>query len=178
MEIKTDLSILEKRFYENKHRHPKLSWETAVSYFHCNEAALRLLKEMEESGGEPDIVELNGRYYLADCSKESPIGRRSSCYDEEARMTRKKAPPLFSATGEAERIGARLMTEEEYRMLQSLEAFDLKTSSWLKTPEEIRTLGGAIFGDRRYGRTFVYHNGAESYFSARGFRLITSLPLK
>src|SRR6185369_5735503 len=131
-------------------------------------AKLRSLAEMERTGGEPDVV--GRRYTFVDCSPESPSGRRSLCYDREALDSRREAKPANSAIDMASAMGIELLTEDQYRELQSLGEFDLKTSSWLATPADVRKLGGAIFGDRRYGRVFIYHNGAQSYYAARGFR--------
>ncbi|ELY3877586.1 DUF4256 domain-containing protein, partial [Acinetobacter baumannii] len=131
------------------------------------------LQEMENTGGEPDVVAYNKQkdeYLFVDCSAETPQGRRSLCYDREALESRKDHPPKNSAIDLVQEIGAELLTEEQYHQLQQLGEFDLKTSSWLATPEEIRKLGGALFADRRYGRVFIYHNGAQSYYAARGFR--------
>lgn len=161
--------VLEKRFNEHPHRHPTISFKQYIDYLASDGEAQKVIFQMEESGGEPDLFELDGVFYVIDASKESPP-RRQCCYDQEARLKRKKAAPLTSAEEEAEKIGSTLLDEELYRALQRVEAFDLKTSSWLKTPEEVRGLGGAIFGDRRYDRVFIYHNGADSYYSSRGFR--------
>ncbi|MDO4807805.1 MAG: DUF4256 domain-containing protein [Coriobacteriales bacterium] len=130
---------------------------------------------MEQSGGEPDVIVCDGRLLVCDCSKESPLPRRSLCYDEEARLSRKKNPPESNAVEEAAGMGLRLMTETEYRHLQTLGEFDLKTSSWVLTPEGIRALGGAIFCERRYGAVFTFHNGADSYYRVRGFRCTLEL---
>ncbi len=138
-----------------------------------NPTKLAILIRMEESGGEPAVVCIDpqtGEFLIFDCSPESPKGRRSLCYDHKARVERKDAPPVSSAEEMAAEIGIELLTEEQYAYLQTLGDFDLKTSSWLKSPDEIREKGGAIFGDKRYGRTFIYHNGAQSYYAARGFR--------
>ena len=168
------LETLEKRFEENTHRHEGLKWEKVRSRLESEPAALRSLAAMEETGGEPDVVasEKSGGIVFYDCSAESPAGRRSLCYDPAALKSRKEHKPKDSAVGMAAAMGAELLTEEEYRELQALGPVDTKTSSWLKTPEDIRKLGGAIFGDHRYGTVFVYHNGAESYYAARGFRCV------
>lgn len=136
-------------------------------------AALKVLAEMEASGGEPDVIgqdTATGQFIFCDCSPESPAGRRSLCFDDEALNARKENKPRGSAAGLAEAMGVELLSEEQYRALQQLGEFDTKTSSWVATPEDIRSLGGALFCDRRYGKVFVYHNGAQSYYAARGFR--------
>ncbi len=159
-------------------RHRSLKWEKALARLQANPEKLRALYEMEKSGGEPDAVgcdEKTGEYIFMDCSAESPAGRRSLCYDGEARAARKEAKPKSSAVEMAAAMGIDLLDEAQYRALQQLGNFDLKTSSWLKTPPEVRKLGGAIFGDRRYNRVFVYHNGAESYYAARGFRGVVKI---
>ncbi|WP_324721637.1 DUF4256 domain-containing protein [Salinimicrobium sp. HB62] len=167
------LTTLKSRFDENKSRHEGLEWDKVEHKLKSNPAKMLSLHEMERTGGEPDIVgmeEKSGAYIFYDCSAESPKGRRSVCYDPEALASRKKFPPKNSAVELAAKMGIELLSEEQYRELQQLGTFDTKTSSWLKTPEEIRKLGGAIFGDFRFGRVFIYHNGAESYYAARGFR--------
>lgn len=162
---------LKNRFTANMQRHSTLSWEvvqTAISKHH-----LSILWMMEETGGEPDVVTLQSNPSIItfiDCSKETPAARRSCCYDDEALEKRKEHKPKFSAMGLAEKIGIELLDFEEYQQLQAAVPVDLKTSSWVQTPAEIRTLGGALFGDRRYNTVFCYHNGAESYYAARGFR--------
>jgi hypothetical protein len=168
------LDALEERFRKNMHRHEGLRWETVRSRLESDPAALRSLAAMEETGGEPDVVgqEKSGEIVFCDCSAESPKGRRSVCYDPEALKSRKEHKPKDSAVGMANAMDAELLTEEEDRRLQALGPVDQKTSSWLKTPSDIRKLGGAIFGDYRYGTVFVYHNGAESYYAARGFRCL------
>lgn len=163
--------ILERRFYENINRHIGIEWNNILKKF--NKKVLLSLKYMEETGGEPDVImydKENDNYLYCDCSKESPIHRRNLCYDNEALDKRKTNKPISSVIFEAEKNNIKLLTEEEYRYLQTLGDFDLKSSSWLLTENEIRLLGGAIFGDKRYNRTFIYHNGAESYYSNRGFR--------
>lgn len=140
-----------------------------------NEKLLRAVSWMEQSGGEPDVLLLDGKLLICDCAKESPSFRRSLCYDGAARIARKKNAPSSSAVEEAEKMGLRLMSETEYRYLQTLEEFDLKTSSWVLTPENIRSKGGAIFCERRYGVVFTFHNGADSYYSTRGFRCTLEL---
>ena len=167
------LELLKLRFEKNMHRHKHLEWDKVEARLKANSEKLWSLHEMERTGGEPDVVGFNektGEAVLYDCSAESPKGRRSVCYDPEALESRKKFPPKNSAVGLASEMGIELLTEEEYAELQQLSEFDTKTSSWLKTPAEVRKLGGAIFGDRRYARVFIYHNGAESYYAARGFR--------
>lgn len=167
------LDILKKRFKENMHRHPLVSWEEVLERLNGNEKALEILSRMEESGGEPDIIgrdEKSGKLIFCDCSKETPAGRRSLCYDDEALKKRTKNPPSGSALAQAEETGASIVTEEMYRTLQSLGEFDLKTSSWIYTPAGIRSKGGALFCERRYGTVFTFHNGADSYYSVRGWR--------
>lgn len=167
------LKILKARFEKNINRHNGLEWDKIQARLEANTEKLWSLSEMERTGGEPDVVaydEKTDTYIFNDCSAETPKGRRSICYDQEALMSRKEHRPENSAMGMAEDMGIELLTEEEYRKLQQLGAFDVKTSSWLRTPPEVRKLGGAIFGDFRYDRVFVYHNGAESYYGARGFR--------
>lgn len=171
------LHTLKTRFEKNKNRHPGLEWANVQAKLEANGEKLWSLYAMEETGGEPDVVgqdEKTGEYLFYDCSPESPKGRRSVCYDREALESRKEHKPKDSATEMAASMGIELLTEEEYRELQSLqmtgEKFDMKTSSWIKTPAAIRKLGGALFCDFRYDHVFVYHNGAESYYAARGFR--------
>lgn len=167
------LETLETRFAKNMKRHKGIDWEDVRAKLEANPEKLRALAEMERTGGEPDVVAYDkraGEYVFYDCAAETPAGRRSLCYDREALDSRKEHKPEDSAVDVAAAIGIELLTEDEYRELQKLGEFDLKTSSWLHTPEEIRKLGGAIFGDRRYDRVFVYHNGASSYYAARGFR--------
>jgi hypothetical protein len=165
------IEVLRKRFLENMDRHPDLTWADVEERLNRDPAALETLRKMEESGGEPDTIGFrNGKLIYCDCSKETPAGRRSLCYDEEALRKRTKNPPIGSAKKQAEEMNVSLMDEELYYELQSLGEFDLKTSSWIDTPEEIRKLGGALFCERRYGRTFTFHNGADSYYSVRGWR--------
>jgi hypothetical protein len=167
------LNVLEQRFNKNKHRHEGLKWEFILSKLIHDSDKLWSLFEMEKTGGEPDVVVLNHSpkdYFYIDCSKESPTGRRSLCYDKAAFNSRKENKPLNNAMDIAQEMGISLLNEEEYRALQSIEEFDLKTSSWIQTPDAIRKLKGALFGDRRYNHVFIYHNGAESYYAARGFR--------
>ena len=167
------LGTLKARFDKNMERHGELEWEKVQEKLEANTEKLWSLNEMEVTGGEPDVVgydkELD-EYIFYDCSLESPKGRRSVCYDREALESRKKHKPETSAIDMAADMGIQLLTEEEYRGLQELGNFDLKTSSWVETPANIRKLGGAIFCDRRYDMIFMYHNGAESYYAARGFR--------
>ena len=172
-EIEELLKTLKTRFEKNMNRHKGLDWAKVRAKLEANPDKLWSLNEMEETGGEPDVVDYHsntGEYIFYDCSSESPKGRRSLCYDQKALESRKEFKPKNSATNMAAFIGIKLLSENEYRGLQKLGNFDLKTSSWVKTPDEIRKLGGAIFCDRRYNTVFVYHNGAESYYAARGFR--------
>lgn len=167
------LRILKVRFEENMNRHKDLEWAEVQARLEASPDKLRSLHEMEATGGEPDVVgydESTGEYIFYDCSPESPKGRRSVCYDREALESRKEHKPKNSAVDMAAAMGIELLTEERYRELQKLEDFDTKTSSWVKTPSAIRELGGALFCDRRYGKVFLYHNGAQSYYAARGFR--------
>ena len=167
------LSTLQKRFLEHMHRHTDLDWQKIHHKLEGNPKKLAVLQKMEETGGEPDVVdfdEKSGEYIFFDCAAESPKERRSFCYDRDALEKRKENKPNNNAIDAAAEIGIELLTEEDYRYLQTVGSFDTKTSSWLETPENIRKLGGAIFGDFRYGTVFIYHNGAESYYAARGFR--------
>jgi hypothetical protein len=167
------ISTLKTRFEANINRHKEHKWEKIESKLKGNSEKLRSLNEMERTGGEPDIVGFDnktGEYIFYDCSAESPKERRSLCYDREALESRKENKPKSNAVDTAAEMGIELLTEREYRELQKLGNFDLKTSSWVKTPADIRKLGGAIFCDRRYDTVFTYHNGAESYYAARGFR--------
>ncbi len=167
------IRILKVRFEKNMKRHEDIEWEKVQAKLDSNTEKLWSLNKMEETGGEPDVVGFDnktGEYIFYDCSAESPKGRRSVCYDPESLEARKEFKPADSAIGMADAMGIEILTEEQYRELQQLGDFDLKTSSWIKTPEEIRELGGAIFCDRRYNTVFTYHNGAESYYAARGFR--------
>lgn len=166
-------SILKVRFEKNMNRHQGLEWAPIQEKLEKNEEKLWSLFEMDRTGGEPDVVligEQGQEYIFYDCSAESPMGRRSLCYDREALESRKANKPDDSALGMAEDMGIEILTEDQYRQLQTLGSFDAKTSSWVKTPEKIRKLGGALFCDRRYDTVFLYHNGAESYYASRGFR--------
>ncbi|HEX9816638.1 MAG TPA: DUF4256 domain-containing protein [Candidatus Thermoplasmatota archaeon] len=167
------LKTLKARFEKNMNRHQGLAWANVQSRLGSSPVKLWSLSEMERTGGEPDVVrhdKKSDEYVFMDCSAESPKGRRSVCYDPQALASRKEHKPKDSAMGMAAAIGIEILTEEEYRGLQKLGTFDTTTSSWVKTPAEIRQLGGAVFCDRRYGQVFVYHNGAESYYAARAFR--------
>jgi len=167
------LKALKARFEKNMNRHKGLEWAKVQAKLEADTEKLRSLNEMERTGGEPDVVghdKKTGEYIFYDCSAESPNDRRSVCYDREALESRKENKPKNSAMNMAAAMGIDILTEEQYRQLQELGNFDTKTSSWLKTPSDIRKLGGAIFADFRYGHVFVYHNGAESYYAARGFR--------
>jgi hypothetical protein len=167
------LEILKARFEKNKNRHPDLEWGEIQVKLEANTGKLWSLNEMERTGGEPDVVDHDKKldeYIFYDCSPESPKGRRSICYDREGLESRKEHKPENNAIDMAAAMGIELLTEEHYRALQKLGKFDLKTSSWIQTPSEIRKFGGALFADRRYGHVFVYHNGAQSYYAARGFR--------
>lgn len=167
------LATLQSRFEENGLRHAGIAWAKVKSRLEANPVKLWSLQEMENTGGEPDVVgqdEKSGEFLFIDCSAQSPQARSNLCYDREALDGRKKFPPKGCATELAEAMGIELLTEEQYFALQRLGEFDTKSSGWLKTPPEVRKLGGAIFGDRRFGRVFIYHNGAESYYSGRGFR--------
>jgi Protein of unknown function (DUF4256) len=167
------INILKIRFEKNMRRHEGIEWAKVQARLQANSDKLWSLNEMERTGGEPDIVGYDGKtheYIFYDCSEESPKGRRSVCYDRKGLDSRKEYAPENNAVSMAAAMGIELLTEEQYRALQRLGDFDMKTSSWLKTPADIRELGGAIFGDMRYGTVFVYHNGAQSYYAARGFR--------
>jgi hypothetical protein len=172
-ERKELLSVLSERFEKNTKRHKGIDWNKVQSKLDANPGKLWSLSEMERTGGEPDVIgqdKKTGEFIFFDCSAESPAGRRSICYDHEALESRKENKPRNSAIQMAEDMGIELLTEDQYRELQQLGNFDAKTSSWVKTPLEVRKLGGAIFCDYRFGRVFTYHNGAESYYAARGFR--------
>lgn len=165
--------ILKSRFEKNMNRHKDISWADVQVKMEANTEKLWPLNEMEQTGGEPDVIgydKKTGEYIFADCSAESPKGRRSLCYDGDALASRKEHKPEGSAVEMAASMGIEILSEEEYRRLQQLGAFDTKTSSWVQTPAAIRKLGGALFCDRRYNTVFLYHNGAESYYAARGFR--------
>jgi hypothetical protein len=167
------LKVLQARFEKNTNRHQGLEWAPIEARLEAHAEKLRSLNEMERTGGEPDVVghdKKTGEYIFYDCSAESPKGRRSLCYDRAALDSRKENKPRDNAVEMATAIGIELLTEEQYRELQKLGNFDAKTSSWVKTPSKIRKLGGALFCDRRFDTVFVYHNGAESYYGARGFR--------
>ncbi|GAB2780674.1 DUF4256 domain-containing protein [Rhabdobacter roseus] len=167
------LRVLKARFEKNTDRHPGLQWADVQARLEANPEKLWTLDDMEETGGEPDVIgydEATSEYLFCDCSPESPKGRRSICYDHQALESRKEHKPANSALGMAAEMGVELLTEEQYRALQQLGKFDTKTSSWIKTPDDIRKLGGALFCDRRFDHVFVYHNGAESYYGARAFR--------
>lgn len=167
------LHALKDRFQKNMHRHGGIAWADVQASLNDNTAALRSLHEMERTGGEPDVIgqdKHTGRFVFCDCSPESPTGRRSACYDLKALESRKENKPQGSAVEMAAAMGIELLTETHYRDLQLLGEFDAKTSSWISTPADVRSLGGALFCDRRYGKVFVYHNGAQSYYAARGFR--------
>ena len=172
--MNSDLLLkLETRFKANMHRHPNHHWEKVKTKLVHNKYFESILK-MEETGGEPDVVDIIGNpevIYFIDMAKETPAFRRSFCYDDQALNKRKENKPHDSAVGFASKIGASLLTIEEYKIVQGIEAIDLSTSSWLLTSDKIRNLGGAIFGDNRYGEVFIYHNSAESYYSSRGVRL-------
>lgn len=167
------LAILKDRFQKNPSRHRGVHWDTVEERLRSRPEKLQVLDEMERTGGEPDVVgydEKSGEIVFFDCSPESPAGRRSLCYDRQGWESRKNHKPSGNAMDTAAAMGIELLTEEQYRYLQQLGEFDTKTSSWIKTPESIRKLGGALFCDRRYGRVFVYHNSAGSYYASRGFR--------
>jgi hypothetical protein len=167
------LNILKARFENNMNRHQHLNWVDVQNKLEASPAKLKSLFEMENTGGEPDVIDIDqstGEYIFVDCAIETPKGRRSLCYDDEALSARKENKPAGSALAMAAAMGIELLSEDEYRKLQQLGEFDLKTSSWIKTPHAIRKLDGALFMDRRYDHVFVYHNGAQSYYAVRGFR--------
>lgn len=169
------LAALKTRFEKNPARHAGVAWASVLARLEANPEKVWSLGEMEKTGGEPDVIGVDkktGEIIFCDCSPESPKDRRSFCYDRAALDARKENKPANNAEEAAAAMGAELINEDEYKDLQKLGKFDTKTSSWLKTPPEVRALGGAIFGDRRYDRVFVYHNGADSYYAARGFRAI------
>lgn len=172
-ELEEFLQKLRNRFEKNMDRHAEIAWEDVHARFERNPDALGSLRQMEATGGEPDVLgegNENGHVNFCDFSPESPVGRRSTCFDAEARASRKEHKPANSAEEMAAEMGIELLTEEQYRELQKLGEFDTRTSSWIQTPADVRALGGALFCDRRYGKVFVYHNGAQSYYAARGFR--------
>ncbi len=167
------LATVQERFEDNVNRHEGLAWADVLARLEAHSDALWSLNEMERTGGEPDVIdrdEQTGEYVFCDCSPESPSGRRSLCYDREALDSRKQNKPDDNVIDAAAAMGVALLPEEQYRELQLIGAFDTTTSSWVVTPSDVRKLGGALFCDRRYGRVFVYHNGAQSYYAARGFR--------
>jgi len=172
-DIDSLLMLLETRFNAHTHRHPGLKWKDVHQLLKSKPKTLRTLKNMEATGGEPDVVSLEPSVKdisFVDCAPESPVGRRSCCYDGQAQTERKENKPAHNAMDLAQSIGIEMLTEFQYAKLQSMQAVDLKTSSWLLTPTEIRASGGALFGDRRYNQVFTYHNGAQSYYASRGFR--------
>ena len=174
----TLLTVLKARFESNMKRHQKFVWEQIQHKIEANPAKAWSLQQMELSGGEPDVIGLDSAsnsYLFVDCAPESPKGRRSLCFDQAALDSRKENKPADSAVETAKQMGVELLTEEQYRRLQTLGEFDLKTSSWIQTPTDIRKLGGGLFCDRRYNHVFTYHNGANSYYAARGFRAILHL---
>jgi len=162
--------LLRTRFETNLHRHPGLKWETVLKAMDNQPHAWTVLESMEQSGGEPDVIQLHHEIWFFDCAIESPAGRRSLCYDRAGLESRKDIQPANTAVDMASEIGSILLNEEQYQWLQQTGDYDLKTSSWLLTPAELRKAGGALFGDKRYGRCFIYHNGAQSFYAARGFR--------
>jgi len=167
------LSVLEERFHKNMHRHPNLAWSIIARKLDEKPEKLWVLNEMENTGGAPDVVDLQLEtedIVFCDCSAETPVGRRSVSYDLEGQLSRKEHQPKNNAVDLAREIGIELLTETQYRALQKFGPFDTKTSSWIATPHSIRALGGALFGDYRYGQVFIYHNGAQSYYGARAFR--------
>lgn len=169
------IDLLRTRFERHPQRHAGLAWSAVQARLDGNGTALKALAAMEASGGEPDVIgqdAATGELLFCDCSAESPAGRRSLCYDAAAWEARKENKPKGSAMALATEMGVELLSEDQYRALQALGEFDLKTSSWIATPDDVRRRGGALFGDRRYGRVFTYHNGAESYYAARGFRVL------
>ena len=171
--MKALLGVLKARFEKHGNRHEGLAWDRVQERLAASSKKLKSLSEMEQTGGEPDVIgrdEATGEFIFCDCSAESPKGRRSLCYDRAALESRKEHKPANSALDVAAAMGIEILTEDQYRELQRLEAFDTKTSSWIRTPAAIRKLGGALFCDRRYDTVFVYHNGAESYYAARAFR--------
>jgi len=166
---------LHKRFTSNMHRHDNVTWEAVLKELKKDLNILNSIIKMEEMGGEPDVFMDGKRMLYVEFSKETPEGHRNGCYDEEALIGRKKFPPQFSAWGQAKEMGLSIVDEDLYKAIQKIEPLDLKTSSWLDTPTELRKLGGALFGDRRYNRVFTYHNGADSYYGVRGYRAYIEL---
>lgn len=169
------LALLKPRFEQHQDRHQGIAWASVLGRIEARPAALQALARMEASGGEPDVIGHDigtGQYLFCDCAAQSPVGRRSLCYDGDALNARKENLPSGSAMQMAANMGVELLNEEHYRRLQQLGEFDTKTSSWIATPEDVRSLGGALFCDRRYGRVFTYHNGAQSYYAVRGFRAL------
>lgn len=167
------IKTLQNRFEQHPHRHAGIDWNSVQEKLASSPRKLQALSEMEQTGGEPDVIgrdKATGEYIFCDCSAESPVGRRSLCFDRKALDSRKENKPAGNAMEMAASIGIEILTEQQYRTLQELGEFDKKTSSWVQTPDKIRALGGALFCDRRYDHVFVYHNGAESYYAARGFR--------
>ncbi|MBN2753343.1 MAG: DUF4256 domain-containing protein [Candidatus Goldbacteria bacterium] len=172
------LGVLKARFEKNLNRHKGVKWADVQKKLLSKQAVLWTLNEMEKTGGEPDVIGVDkktGAFVFCDCSAQTPAGRVNVCYDKKALDLRKKFKPKNNAADMASDMGIELLTEEEYMALQKLGEFDTKTSSWIKTPDDVRKLGGALFGDRRFGRVFIYHNGAESYYSVRGFRGIIKI---
>ena len=172
------LPILKKRFLNHKYRHPDLKWEQVESLLLKNKKTLPIVYQMNLTGGEPDVISTiseKGQVCYVDCSAESPVGRRSLCYDKDAWIARKENRPMGNVIDFATEMGLTLLSEQQYRLLQKVESVDQKTSSWILTPESIRKKGGALFCDYRYGQVFVYHNGASSYYAARGFRGMVSI---
>lgn len=172
------IAELKTRFQQFPDRHKDISWDEVEARLLANPAKCEIVAKMEATGGEPDIVgidKVTGEILIFDCAEQSPINRRSFCYDDAALQSRKTAKPANSAQMAAREIGAEILDEAQYQFLQTLGEFDTKTSSWIKTPAETRALGGSIFGDRRFGRVFIYHNGAESYYAARGFRCVVRI---
>jgi hypothetical protein len=177
MDKKTFLAILETRFIENMHMHRGISFQEIRKCLESDPDLFETVLGMEETGGEPDVWVFKESVWFVDTFPETPKGRTGVCYDKDARLARKKFPPETSAMEMAESIGISLLTEEEYAALQAMGPFDQKTSSWLLTPDDVREKGGALFGDFRFGRTFVYHNGADSYYGVRGFRGKVGIPI-
>lgn len=176
MEKNELLSVLKERFEAHAERHSGLSWHDAAAKIEANEALFHALQRMEETGGEPDVMLFpDGEWYFTDFSRETPKGRTSLCYDNEARLSRAKDSPVSSACEMAEEIGGTILNEEEYLALQKFGPFDTKSSSWILTPDVTRVQGGALFGEQRYKRVFFFHNGVQSYYAARGFRVKVKL---